>query len=131
MNPNSDHPIGVIGGGLAGLSAACTLAARGYRVVVFESNDWIGGKAAVHESQGFRFDMGPTILTLPSVLRRVFEEAGRDLWDYLDLRRLDPQWRCFFQDGSSLDLVENVGRMAQRLDQFAPILDRATVTAGS
>lgn len=120
MNPNSDHPIGVIGGGLAGLSAACTLAARGYRVVVFESNDWIGGKAAVHESQGFRFDMGPTILTLPSVLRRVFEEAGRDLWDYLDLRRLDPQWRCFFQDGSSLDLVENVGRMAQRLDQFAP-----------
>jgi len=120
MNTHSDHPIGVIGGGLAGLSAACTLAARGYRVVLFETNDWIGGKAAIHESQGFRFDMGPTILTLPSVLRRVFEEAGRDLEDYLDLRRLDPQWRCFFQNGSSLDLLQNVEQMAARLDQHAP-----------
>ncbi len=120
MNTSSDHPIGVIGGGLAGLAAACTLAARGYRVVLFETNDWIGGKAAIHESQGFRFDMGPTILTLPSVLRRVFEEAGRDLEDYLDLRRLDPQWRCFFQDGSSLDLLQNVDAMATRLDQHAP-----------
>lgn len=120
MNPNPDHPIGVIGGGLAGLSAACTLAARGYRVTLFETNDWIGGKAAIHESQGFRFDMGPTILTLPSVLRRVFEEAGRNPKDYLDLRRLDPQWRCFFQDGSSLDLLEHVDSMAASLDRHAP-----------
>ena len=52
--------------------------------------------------------MGPTILTMPSVLRRIFAEAGRDLDDYLDLIRLDPQWRCFFADGSTLDLVENV-----------------------
>ncbi|MGE3309604.1 MAG: phytoene desaturase family protein [Limisphaerales bacterium] len=120
MKPNPDHPVGIIGGGLAGLSAACTLAARGHRVALFESNSWVGGKAAIHESNGFRFDMGPTILTLPSVLRRVFAEAGRNLDDYLDLRRLDPQWRCFFQDGSALDLVENVEQMAARLDRHAP-----------
>lgn len=120
MNPHSEHPIGIIGGGLAGLAAACTLGARGYRVILFESNDWIGGKAAVLEQNGFRFDMGPTILTLPSVLRRIFDEAGKDLEDYLDLRRLDPQWRCFFQDGATLDLVENVDRMAAALDQHAP-----------
>ncbi len=120
MNSNSEHPIGVIGGGLAGLAAACTLGARGYPVILFESNDWIGGKAAVLEQDGFRFDMGPTILTLPSVLRRVFDEAGRNLEDYLDLRRLDPQWRCFFQDGSSLELLENVDRMADSLDRHAP-----------
>jgi len=120
MKPNSELPIGIVGGGLAGLASACTLAARGYRVVLFESNDWVGGKAALLESQGYRFDMGPTILTLPSVLRRVFSEAGRNLEDYLDLRRLDPQWRCFFQDGSTLDLIENVDRMAETLDRHAP-----------
>ncbi|MBL9127714.1 MAG: FAD-dependent oxidoreductase, partial [Verrucomicrobiales bacterium] len=120
MKSTTDSNIGIIGGGLAGLSAACTLAARGYSVTLFESNDWIGGKAAVHRRDGFRFDMGPTILTLPSVLRRVFDEAGRKLESYLDLRRLDPQWRCFFQDGSTLDLLENVEAMADRLDRHAP-----------
>lgn len=112
--------VGVIGGGLGGLAAACTLAARGYRVVVFEKSAWLGGKAAVLSEAGFRFDMGPTILTIPSVLRRIFAEAGRDLDDYLDLIRLDPQWRCFFQDGSVLDLVETVADMAANLEAFAP-----------
>src|SRR5438067_11890079 len=112
--------VGVIGGGLGGLAAACTLAARGYRVVVFEKSPWLGGKAAVLSEAGFRFDMGPTILTIPSVLRRVFAEAGRNLDDYLDLVRLDPQWRCFFADGSVLDPVENVQAMAASLDAYAP-----------
>ena len=75
--------VGVIGGGLGGLAAACTLAARGHDVVLFEKNAWLGGKAAVLEADGFRFDMGPTILTLPSVLARIFAEAGRRLDDYL------------------------------------------------
>ena len=64
--------IGVIGGGLGGLAAACTLAARGYEVVAFEKNRWLGGKAAVLSEGGFRFDMGPTILLMPSVLERIF-----------------------------------------------------------
>ncbi|MFO1488115.1 MAG: phytoene desaturase family protein [Verrucomicrobiota bacterium] len=120
MKNETSQRIGVIGGGLAGLAAACTLAARGYRVVLFERNEWLGGKAAVLEEAGFRFDMGPTIVTIPSVLRRLFTEAGRRMEDYLDLRRLDPQWRCFFEDGSSLDLMQNVEAMAKRLDTFAP-----------
>jgi len=111
--------IGVIGGGLGGLAAACTLAARGHRVLLFEKNSWLGGKAAVLERDGFRFDMGPTILTLPSVLRRVIAEAGKELEDYLDLVRLDPQWRSFFPDGSTLDLVENVDAMAEALDVYS------------
>jgi phytoene desaturase len=113
-------PIGIIGGGLAGLSAACVLAARGYRVTVFERNEWLGGKAAQLTGAGFRFDMGPTIVTMPSVLRRIFEEAGARMEDYLELVRLDPQWRCFFDDGSTLDLAQNPGTLAQTLDAFAP-----------
>ena len=113
-------PIAVIGGGLGGLAAACTLAARGHAVVLFEKNAWLGGKAAVLEAQGFRFDMGPTILTVPGVLARIFEEAGQKMEATLDLRRLDPQWRCFFDDGAVLDLTEDVGRMAASIDQRSP-----------
>jgi phytoene desaturase len=113
-------PIGIIGGGLAGLSAACVLAARGNKVVLFERNDWLGGKAAQLRGDGFRFDMGPTIVTIPSVLHRIFSEAGARMEDYLELVRLDPQWRCFFDDGSSLDLAQDPEAMAKTLDTFAP-----------
>jgi len=116
-------PIGIIGGGLGGLSAACVLAARGHKVILFERNDWLGGKAAQLRGDGFRFDMGPTIVTIPSVLRRIFNEAGARLEDYLELARLDPQWRCFFDDGSTLDLAQDPGAMAKTLDAFAPGTD--------
>jgi len=119
----------IVGGGLAGLSAACTAAARGHHVTLLEKNDWVGGKAAQHTAEGYRFDMGPTILTLPSVLRRVFEEADRKLEDYLDMVALDPQWRCFFEghangpsgtpeENTVLDLVANVAQMKANLNAF-------------
>ncbi len=112
--------IGVIGSGLAGLAAACTLAARGHEVEVFEKNAWLGGKAAQLRANGFRFDMGPTILIQPSVLRRIFAEAGRNLEDYLDMVRLDPQWRCFFEDGACIDLMDDIAVMSKDLDRRFP-----------
>ncbi len=111
--------VAVIGGGLAGLSAACVLAARGHGVTLLDKNSWVGGKADVYRAAGYRFDMGPTILTLPSVLKRIFEEAEKSLEDYLTLIALDPQWRCFFEDASVLDLVANVGRMRENLRQLS------------
>ncbi|RYH01235.1 phytoene desaturase [Salipiger sp. IMCC34102] len=110
----------VIGGGLGGLAAACTLAARGHRVVLFEKNDWLGGKAAVLEEGGYRFDMGPTILTMPSVLKRIFGEAGRDLHEDLDLRRIDPQWRCFYDDSTVLDLRDDTALAAEEIGRLSP-----------
>lgn len=122
---NPQHVV-VVGGGLAGLSSACVLAARGHKVTLCDKNDWVGGKAAVHQTEGYRFDMGPTILTLPSVLRRVFTEAGRKMEDYLELVALDPQWRCFFEatpqsgttDNTVLDLVADVDQMKRHLREF-------------
>ena len=111
----------VIGGGLGGLASACVLAARGYQVTLLEKNEWLGGKAAVLTDCGFRFDMGPTILTLPSVLRRIFAEADRHLDDYLELITLDPQWRCFFDErlgGGVLDLVADVSAMQRNIRDF-------------
>ena len=119
----------VVGAGLGGLAAAATAAARGHKVTILDKNPWLGGKAAVlnlpdpdrpGSNQGFRFDMGPTILTVPRVLRRIFAEAGRDLMQDVPLIRLDPQWRCFFDDDTRIDLIENVDAMARSMDGFAP-----------
>lgn len=118
-NANKSQRVVVIGGGLAGLSAACVLAGRGYAVTLLDKNAWVGGKAAILEEGGFRFDMGPTILLMPSVLKKIFSDAGRDMNDYLELVRLHPEWRCFFQDGSSLDLVSDTAKMQQNINRLA------------
>ena len=117
----------VIGSGLAGLSSACVLAARGHSVTLMDKNDWVGGKAAQHSAEGYRFDMGPTILTVPSVLKRIFQEANRNMDDYLEILPLDPQWRCFFEsdgkggavdENSVLDLVSDTEQMKAHLNAF-------------
>ena len=119
MRNYEQHRVGIIGAGLGGLAAACTLAARGYSVILFERNSWLGGKAARLEGDGFRFDMGPTVLTVPSILQRCFGESGHRMEDYLDLVRLDPQWRCFFNDGSTLDLLQDPERMSAKLEDYS------------
>jgi len=115
----------VVGSGLGGLAAAATAAARGHKVTLCDKNPWLGGKAAVLHLEApdggkYRFDVGPTILTVPRVLRRIYAEAGKDQAAELPLIRLDPQWRCFFDDNTRVDLLENVDQMAQAMDRFAP-----------
>jgi phytoene desaturase len=64
--------------------------------------------------------MGPTILIQPSVLRKIFAEAGKDLNDYIDMVRLDPQWRCFFDDGATIDLLDDEATMSTGLETRFP-----------
>jgi diapolycopene oxygenase len=120
LNEEEQMRVGVIGSGLAGLAAACTLAARGHEVEVFEKNEWLGGKAAQLRAEGFRFDMGPTILIQPMVLRKIFAEAGKKLENYMPMVRLDPQWRCFFDDGATIDLRDDEAAMSVDLEGRFP-----------
>jgi phytoene desaturase len=110
----------VIGGGLAGLAAATELAGRGVRVTLVERNHHLGGKMNVLREQGFTFDMGPTILTMPNVVRGIIQRTGRRVEDYLDLVRLDPQWRCMYEDGTVIDLLERPEEMAASMDRQFP-----------
>jgi phytoene desaturase len=110
----------IVGGGLAGLASAIELARRGARVTIVERNAHLGGKMNVLSEAGFSFDMGPTILTLPQVLRGILERCGRRPEEYVDLVRLDPQWRCFYEDGVSLDLLDGEEAMALSLDARFP-----------
>lgn len=112
----------IIGGGLAGLSSAVELATHlgGAAVTLVEKNQHLGGKMNVQSEKGFTFDMGPTIITLPQVLRGVIRRSGRDPEAYIDLRRLDPQWRCMFDDGTVINLLEQPAQMARALDAQFP-----------
>ncbi len=113
----------VIGGGLAGLAAATELTTqmRGEaEVVIVEKNRHLGGKMNVLSEKGFHFDMGPTIITMPEVVRGIIRRSGRRVEDYLELIRLDPQWRCFYEDGTVLDLRDDPKAFAADLDRQFP-----------
>ena len=94
----------VIGGGLGGLSVAISLAQSGYKVSLFEQNNHLGGKLNRLEQDGFGFDLGPSILTMPHVFEKLFTDSGRKMEDYLSIIQLDQQWRSFFPDGTVIDL---------------------------
>lgn len=112
--------VAVVGGGLAGLAAAIRLAGEGHRVSIFEKNAHLGGKMNVWQSKGYTFDMGPTIITMPAVLERLFASVGRRMDDYLQMVSLDPQWRTFFADGSRFDLYSSLEGATAEISRFAP-----------
>ena len=115
----------VIGGGLAGLAAAAELTTqlKGDGVVtIVERNRHLGGKMNVLSEKGYTFDMGPTIITMPEIVRGIIRRSGRRVEDYLDLVRLDPQWRCFYEDGTVLDLRDNPEDFARDLDRQFPAM---------
>ena len=104
----------VIGSGLGGISAAISLAQEGYAVAIHEKNAQIGGKLNVLKAQGYSFDLGPSILTLPHLFGRLFERSGRKLEDYIPIRTLRPHWRNFFEDGTVVDLYPEPEKMAEQ-----------------
>ena len=73
----SEHAV-VIGAGLGGLAAASLLAAQGYSVEVFEQNARPGGKMQQFTSSGYRFDTGPSLLTMPFILEKLFADCGEN-----------------------------------------------------
>ena len=99
----TDHVV-VVGAGLGGLSAALRLVGAGRRVTVLERADVPGGRAGVWRANGYQFDTGPTVLTMPDLVADAFAAVGEDLADWLTLHRLDPMYRARFADGSALDV---------------------------
>ncbi|MGD9874080.1 MAG: phytoene desaturase family protein [Kiritimatiellia bacterium] len=110
----------VIGSGLGGLSAAISLAQKGYAVSIYEKNDRIGGKLNVMSKQGYTFDMGPSILTLPHIFERLFASSGKKMADYIPIRTLKPHWRNFFDDGTIVNLFMEKDLMAAEAERLEP-----------
>ena len=89
----------VIGSGFAGLSAASFMAKAGWDVTVIEKNETPGGRARQLKENGFTFDMGPSFYWMPDVFERYFSQFGKKVSDYYSLKRLDPSYRIYWNDG--------------------------------
>ncbi len=103
----------VIGGGLGGMSASISLASEGFHVELYEKNDHLGGKLNTSRKNGFLFDLGPSILTMPHIFENLFQKAGKDMENYIDIKKLDLQWRNFFEDGKRIDLYGNPKKIVE------------------
>lgn len=120
---DSTHPDNravVIGAGLGGLSAAMRLGAKGYAVTVIDRLDKVGGRGSSISQDGHRFDLGPTIVTVPQVFDSLWEVCGRDFRKDVDLRPLDPFYEIRWEDGTILKASGDHDRMLDQVRRMSP-----------
>ena len=124
----------VVGAGVGGLAAAVRLAALGHRVTVLEQADDVGGKLGTETHDGFVFDTGPSLVTMPHVLAELFADTGAPIEEVLPLQRLDVACRYRFPDGTLLDVPGDARDVPAALDaalgpgrgaQWAAFMQRA------
>ena len=106
----------VVGAGLSGLSAACHLVADGHEVTIIERESFPGGRSGILARDGFTFDTGPVVFTMPELLEAPLRRIGGSLAP-LRLKRLDPAYRGHFADGSTLDVRGSVPAIRQEIEQ--------------
>jgi phytoene desaturase len=110
----------VVGAGIGGIAVAARLARRGCRVTVFEKCERPGGRCGQMTVDGYTFDTGATIFLMPELYARTFADLGERMKDHLDLLRIDPTYRLFFQDGSQLQLTSDLQEMRSQLEAIEP-----------
>ncbi len=110
----------VIGAGFGGLAAAIRLACRGWRVQVLEQLDAPGGRAYVFRQDGFTFDAGPTIVTVPHLFEELWALAGERMADHVTLQPLDPFYRIRFDDGTHFDYNGDPAHMRAEVARLCP-----------
>ena len=112
----SDHVV-VVGAGYAGLSAALRLAGAGRKVTIIERESVPGGRSGLLKRDGYSFDTGPTVLTMPSLINDAFNCVGEELKDWVDLMPLKPLYRAFYDDGSQIDVHANSEEMEAEISR--------------
>lgn len=110
----------VIGAGPGGLATAMLLSHAGLDVTVLERQAYVGGRTSTIHAGGFRFDRGPTFFLYPRILSEIFAQTGYDLFDEVEMKRLDPQYRLVFGGGGQLDASPTVSRMEAEIARLSP-----------
>ena len=109
----------VIGAGFAGLSAASFMAKAGWDVTLLEKHNMPGGRARQLKEQRFTFDMGPSWYWMPDVFERYFAQFNRKVNDYYQLKRLDPSYRIYWDQGFT-DIPANYQELKSLLESMEP-----------
>lgn len=107
----------VIGAGIAGIASGIRLANKGYEVHIFEANSYPGGKLSSFERNGYRFDAGPSLFTLPHLVDELFRLSGKNPKDYFEYIRLEEACRYFWDDGVRLTAHANQQEFAKEIEE--------------
>lgn len=110
----------VVGSGFGGLAAAIRLQAMGFETTCFEARDKPGGRAYVYKDSGFTFDAGPTVITAPHCIEELFQLAGRDMDDYVELLPVEPMYRLQWADGTAFNYVSNEAALIDQIRSINP-----------
>lgn len=110
----------IVGGGLGGLASAALLARKGYKVTLLEKNSTLGGRARVLKESGFTFDMGPSWYLMPDIFERFFAMFGKKPEDFMELVRLDPQYKIFYEDGTSVCVGTDLEKNLEVFEKIEP-----------
>ena len=106
----------IIGSGVGGLATAIRLQLQGYQATIFEANDQAGGKVGEFRFEGFRFDAGPSLFTLPEQIDALFRLAGKNPKDYFEYEALPVITRYFYPDGTQLNAFQDPEAFAQEIE---------------
>jgi phytoene desaturase len=108
--------VAIIGAGIAGIASAIRLAHKGYAVSVFEANAYAGGKLSSFEQNGYRFDAGPSLFTLPHLVTELFELVGKNPADFFEYEQLNEVCRYFWEDQTRLTAWAEPEKFAQEVE---------------
>lgn len=107
----------IIGAGISGIAAAIRMRNKGYAVTVFEANSFAGGKLSTESNKGYRFDMGPSVFTMPEYVDELITLSGKSPRDYFNYIPLDPVYRYFFEDGTTVDGFHGKEKYAEAMSE--------------
>lgn len=108
----------IIGAGLGGLSIACLLAQKGYKVTVLEKNSHAGGRINTFKTKGFLFDLGPSFYQMPKIFEDFFKKFDKNIHDYFKLKRLNPSYRMFFGRKDKVDISSNLNDNVKLFESY-------------
>ncbi len=117
MKSNKTQIAVVIGAGIAGIAAAIRLRAKGYRVICVEANTYPGGKLSEISGNGFRFDAGPSLFTMPQYVEELFELHGKNTSAYFRYKKLENTGVYFYPDGASFTAHSDLEKFEKELQQ--------------
>lgn len=110
----------VIGGGMGGMATALRLCHEGFDVTLIEKNARVGGRSSVIQEDGYRVDMGPTILVMKDTFDETYASLGLDADERLQFSQIDPNYRIYYHDGTHLDLHSNMAKLAKEVERVEP-----------
>lgn len=122
---------GIIGAGIAGIALSIRLACKGYRVSIFETNPYPGGKLSEIQLDGYRFDAGPSLFTLPQEVDKLFELAGEVPGDWFRYRKLSVACKYFWEDKTIIEAFADPQRFADELEQKTGVDSKKVLAAFS